>query len=53
MSVEAIANNKTLLKKYAVTFLIPIAIVLIPPQGVFTYEMKMAIALTVWIRLLT
>ena len=51
MSVEAIANNKTLLKKYAVTFLIPIAIALIPPQGVFTYEMKMAIALTVWMLL--
>lgn len=51
MSVGAITKNKTKMIQMAVTFLIPIAIALIPPQGVFTYEMKMAIAITLWMLL--
>ena len=51
MSVGAITKNKTKMIQMAITFLIPIAIALIPPQGVFTYQMKMAIAITLWMLL--
>lgn len=51
MSTKALAMNKSKMIKMAITFLIPIGIALIPQQGVFTYEMKMAIAITLWMLL--
>jgi len=41
-------TDKAKLIKTAITFAIPIVIALLPVTEVFTYEMKMAIALTVW-----
>lgn len=47
MSAQVTANKSKLIKT-AITFIIPIIIAIFPTNDVFTYEMKMAIALTVW-----
>ncbi len=41
-------TDKAKLIKTAITFAIPVAIALLPTTEIFTYEMKMAIAITVW-----
>lgn len=48
MSVSQTTTDKNKLIKTAITFAIPIIIAILPTTEVFTYQMKMAIALTVW-----
>ena len=48
MSTSNATADKSKLLKTAITFIIPIIIALFPTNEVFTYQMKMAIALTVW-----
>ncbi|MDO4280480.1 MAG: SLC13 family permease [Peptococcaceae bacterium] len=46
--MATILNNKKLMIKLSITFIIPIIIACLPTTEVFTYQMKMAIAITVW-----